>query len=575
MRVFYVLSAVLLCPLALEGAETSARKTAEQTLAALDSWLVRQPRGDTWRQYFAGDAWRAEVFRTGRPDREQLAGGLERLRRNAEGLDRLRHERPVVAWRQSLERWLASESLPAGPGLAAVVASILNQPPGQKAEGAPLQQQLRSRLVALLGLLRRYASEPTDEDARLIAAYVDSLAADPAAAPLVAAVRDYYGHPNVWIDLSEDLLDDSVAGQIESREAIQNVILGTPVTGEGKLRAVRTLAIEPRQDMALLKIMIQGSIDSNTVGRSGPVRIDSHCLTEFRAEKAILLSAGGVRLLPAECNAETRTLSSQVSSHVGGLRGRVVRRVGQRRSEELRWAADQESSRHARQRLIKSVDERAEAVRERLESLASLSILTLKHLSGSSHVVVCSERDVLRFGTIVGPLGAPPGGPRCDARRLATIHFHDSLANRLARGAGGELVQAGLANHLQPAFGLLAPAKTYVGGERSALLYLVGNPPAAPRRWLGPALPDTWRPQTLLLGWLKRTFDPRLTANGVSLRGGRWGIISAASSRGAPEGPETPGRASTDVGNGKWLGVEWRPVVQTQRVARFRSATTE
>ncbi len=575
MRVFCVISAVFFYyPLVSEGAETGARKTAEQALVALDRWLAGQPQGGSWRQYFASEAWRAQVFGSESPNLDALARGLDRLRDEAEGLDRLVDEQPVVAWRQALERWLASESLPAGSGLTAVAASILGRSAGRESESGSTEGQLRSRLVALISLLRQYTREPTDEDAQAIAAHLDRLASTPAAVPFVSAVRDYYGHPNVWIDLSEDLLDDSVAGLIESRELIQNVIVGTPVTGQGKLRAVRTLAIEPREDKAVLKIVIQGSIDSSTVGHNGPVRIDSHSLTKFRAEKAILLSAEGVRLLPAVCDAETRTLSSRVSTDVAGLRGRIIRRVGQRRSEELWWAAERESSQHARHRLTKSVDERAEAVRERLETLAALSILTLKNLSGSSSVAVCSEQDMLRFGSIVGPLGAPPGRPRCDAARLATVHIHDSLAKRLSRGSGGDLVRAGLAAPMQPAFSLLATVKGYaIGGEHAAPpVHLIGNATAGSRSWQ--ILPDSWRPQTMLIGWVKRTFDPRLTADGVSLRDGRWGTISPAS-RGAREGAGLADRGSLEASNGRWLGAEWRPTTPPQRVARVGSGATQ
>ncbi|HET6881651.1 MAG TPA: hypothetical protein VFI31_15915, partial [Pirellulales bacterium] len=301
--------------------------------------------------------------------------------------------------------------MPAKPGLSLVASSILSTAPGdgvgRRDDDAVSRRRLRPHIVALIALLELYAEQPTDELAANIASHLVTLADSPEAKPLVDAVRGYYGHANVWVDVSENLLDTAVEGSIDRWDPIDTIILGTPVAGKGKVEAVRTLEIQPGANAAVLKIVVDGVINGNTVGRRGAAEIISHTLTRFRTEKSLVLSPTGLTLLPTVCEARTQTIESSVTAKKPGLRGRILERVARRRSQELRSAADDESSQHARGRLLKAVDDEAETLVKRINRVAVLPMLLIGYATGGGQIEIYSERRVLRIGAIVGPLGAP------------------------------------------------------------------------------------------------------------------------------------------------------------------------
>lgn len=359
--------------------------------------------------------------------------------------------------------------------LSSVAASILSRSAARDkslSKTAADHQMLRRRLVALIASLACYTDAPSDSLADSIAGRLDALSLQQEAAPLVTAVRSYYGHPNLWIDISADLLDDSIRGEIDRWDTIDTVILDTPVKGKGRVQALRELVVEPQPDAAVLKIVIEGTIDSHTVGLRGSAHIKSHAMTSFRAEKPLLLTPTGLTILPTVCHAETETLESEVTSNKAGLRGWIVRRVGGRRSKKLRAAADQESSLQAQKRLLECVDREAEMLVKRLDRLAILPLTALSAFTGGNPLTICCEGRVVRIGATVGALGAPPVRPACDDRQLLTVRVHDALVRRRSAAAPRPLVSG----------------------------------------------PFGWQ-------FAMRTLRPRLTAAGVTLREGDWGTI--------------------------------------------------
>lgn len=462
-RMSITLMKLWLCALPLADPSTGEIEALQSALTAVEGHLGKNETGEEWRELVMFDELRSACSEAD-TDSEVLSTAIRRLaQKGAKG-----KPDAVVRLQCELERVLVSKSLPEKQitNLSGVAASILS-----RSQNTATRQTLRHRLVALIGSLACYTDSPADHLAHSISHQLDELSEHREAAPLVAAVRTHYGHPNLWIDISADLLDDSIRGEIDRWDVIDTVIMDTPIKGKGRVRALRELVVEPRPDAAVLKIVIEGSIDSQTVGRRGPALIKSHALTSFRAEKPLVLTAEGLTVLPTVCEAETETLDSEITSQKAGLRGWIVRRVGERRSKKLRVAADHESSLHAQKRLLASIDREAETLVKRLDRLAILPLSLLSAFTGGNPLTICCERRVLRIGATVGGLGAPPVRPDCDDRQLFTIRLHESLVQR-----------------------------------RSA---------AAPRSLSAP------------LAWqiALRTLQPRLTVAGVTLREGNWGTV--------------------------------------------------
>jgi hypothetical protein len=529
---------LLLYCLPLWAEEASDREAVQDAIAQFEAWRVEQPFGAELGVLLGVDALKGECQRQGRPRLSVLESALRGLAECRPSLGEKSDAAAITRLRHALEQWLVSESMPSGPGLSVVAYSILHGAPNDESQVASStassdqprygRRWLRPRIVGLLALLARYQEHPTDELADAIASRLKTLASSADARPLVDAMRQYYGHPNVWLDVSEDLLDDAVEGAIDRSDPIETVILGTPVSGEGKVEAVRALAIEPRANEAILRIVVEGTIDGNTVGRKGPAQILSHTLTTFRAEKSVILTNSGLTLLPAVCQAQTRTLDSTVATNKPGLRGRILRQVARRRSLELRAAADEESSKHARQRLLKTVDDEAETLVKRLECLAVFPKWLFGETSGRSHVQVLSEHHVLRIGTILGSLGAPPSCPLCEDHRIVTLRMHETLARRLMNSLMGKGVSSLLLNQFNATAILPDAARVFGIGltvESSSSLPIFNSGRSANFAW----------------DIINHIFAPQLNGGRIMLRDGRWGAVLPVSLA------------------GEWWAAEWRP----------------
>ncbi|HQU45850.1 MAG: hypothetical protein B7Z73_10020, partial [Planctomycetia bacterium 21-64-5] len=329
----------------------------------MERWLSTSEHGRAWHNYLGTEALRRELDEE-HPDLSVLRQSLRRLSSDASALS----AQPLIELRSALQGWLAWECLPADRQLVSVADSILRRPHARARPAARLvslkidaehQHELRARLTALLALLPRYADRPTEELAEAIDTHLRWLEDTEDAGPLVAAIRQYYSHPNVWFDISEDYLEQSVVQRIDRWEHVQNVILGTPVSGRGRLRAASELVIEPYPNQARLRIVVRGTLDTDTVGRTGPARISTRAVTSFRAEKLLLLGGAGLKVLPSVCVANTRTLASNVAAARRGLGAGLVRRIAQRRWQAVREAAERDSARQAETQLKAALDREA------------------------------------------------------------------------------------------------------------------------------------------------------------------------------------------------------------------------
>lgn len=490
--------------------QTASRQEVRAALEDVERWVTTSPDAAGWYTYLAIAALKREISADRRPDFEALKHSLRQLENVASVSPRLEK------LRNALQGWLVWEYLPAGDDLTAVAESILNAPrPAPRPTPAKLvsvvttvdNRDLRARLAALLATLASYADKPSDELAAAIDSHLRFLETARAAKPLTAAVREYFGHPNVWFDISEDLLDDSVVRRIERHEELRDVIQATPLTGRGVLRGATDLVIEPQGDRALLRIVFIGRLDAHTLGRNGPATVRSHSLTTFRAEKLLVLDGNGLQAIPAVCTAQTQTLDSNIDAVRPGLGSRLIRRLGARRWGAVQAAAERESAQHAEVQIVAAVDREADELIKRLDRLAVAPMLALAGgQANNARIRFCSNQRMLRIGAIYGPLGAPPGRPKCDEHRSFTVNVHSALYHRLSSQLAAVSPNSAIANH--------------------------------------------WN--SLAWNWIDRMVMPRLMPYGISLRGGEWGTLVPVSLA------------------GDWLAVEWQADPGESRLAEAK-----
>ena len=506
---------------------------ARRALRAVDRWLEKSQHAQAWHRRLETNVLRRELAKEGPPDLAVVERWLERLTADTP----VAAHAPLVALRRCVEGWLAAESLRDGQHLPAVTSSILRSEGNWTlARQGPSRAELRKHLVALAAMLSRYAKEPDDDLAQAIDEELAWLDAAGQAAALVDAVRHYYGHPNVWIDIAEDVLADPVVRTIDRSEPVSDVILGTPLSGDGRVRAESDLLIEADSDRAVLKIVVHGQVEAQTIGRRGPARIHSRSTTTFRAEKRLIVEQTGLRVLPTVCSARLNETGSGVSSIRGGLRGLLIRRIAQRRWQASQNTADEEAARHVEAQVAAVVDREADELIGRLDRFVIGPVVALANGGSSkSRIRFSSEEGVLRIGVRRGRLGAPPGIPPVDAGRLFTVRVHSSLVNRVAALALVDVPSLSGLSFLTPSKALERVSllgqpgglfRASLAADSSPMASLVGN--------------QFW--QRLAWRLIERTVAPRVDAGGIVLRDGRWGRLTSA-----------------ELG-GEWPLLGWQPV---------------
>lgn len=554
----------------------------------LEGWLSAGPHAAGWSDYLHLASLRQQLMRQElngqelkrgeHADQESAEATLRRLSENQPGLELP----PFLELRTALEGWLARATLPDGARLKTVTDSLARRAAARTArteshgsvilvaehrpteEALQAQREFGNRLTALRVLLSAYAQHPAPWLADELGATLDWLSNTGKAEPLVAAVRDYYGHPNLWIDVSERTLAGGVEGAIERTIVVEDSILGTDVRGHGATKATKTLILAPHAERAVLRLRVSGTIDTTTLGRNGPARIHSRARTAFRAEKDFWLTASGLKGLPAVCAAETTTLSTNVASASPGVRGRIVKRVAQRQVKQQQAEADQIAARHAEDEIRELVDQEASGLVSRLDRCAIAPLLALADDPTSPvRLQFCSAKGLLRIGVVAGPLGAPPGEANLPLDSGLALRWHSTLGERWMENPWVKTLMASLrpSNPLTERLGEIVPASVVrtAGGWSQQLVQATGASPAAPET-------SPLSSGSLIIGkrleeaferWLNQTLDPGITARGIALRGGRLGTI-------APGGPGSD-----------WLSVAWNTSEHPTRLARQPNGDTE
>ena len=153
---------------------------------------------------------------------------------------------------------------------------------------------MRTYLDTLAERLTSYAQEPKAEDAIAIGKMLGWMDRFGQAGELVAAARSRYSHPNLFVEVSEALMQAGIDQNVDETAAVNEVILGTRIRGNARLTGAVTLDLIPSEENAAMDILLDGSTVSDSVGYNGPVRVFSRGFTSVAARKRLQLDDTGI-----------------------------------------------------------------------------------------------------------------------------------------------------------------------------------------------------------------------------------------------------------------------------------------
>jgi hypothetical protein len=270
----------------------------------------------------------------------------------------------------------------------------------------------------------------------------------------------------VYIHISDRLLRRQISRPVVRQTLVNEIIVGTPVSGSAGTVGTIGLRLVPSGDRGVVDLLFHGQVQSRTTGFGGPVQVHSSGVTQFSAVKRLLLDENGIEVLPARAAAQTSSAIQGISTSLPRLRGRIARRIGERRAADLKPAAEAEAARKAEIRIAREFDGdvNGELVRAGSRLSAALAALPMdddllrgrvRFASSGQYLQVAVHRD----GGKVSP--APPPAPSALGSPELVVHVRDAVVDRIVRDTDLQrrfepLVRALLAENSPHLVGVLA-----------------------------------------------------------------------------------------------------------------------
>ncbi len=258
-------------------------------------------------------------------------------------------------------------------------------------------------------------------------------------------IEQNYRNANVRLALSAEMIERFVPQQQEEFSPVRDRIVGTPVRGRSVTSAQNRVKLEPDAACWNMGLKSDGTVDSQTVADGGQVLISSCGMTEFSAQKSIIVDPNGVRLGSSSADAHNYSQLMGIRSSYDWIPvvNDMVRSqaIDEYRRKQPRARAEVESK--VARRVERQLDDRTGTAVEKMERqfrdrvsgpLESGGVeLTPIELSTTAQRVIARLR-VAGSNQLAGHTPRP----RAPADSLASLQVHESALSNAALSLGLE-----------------------------------------------------------------------------------------------------------------------------------------
>jgi len=321
--------------------------------------------------------------------------------------------------------------------------------------------------VALLDAMERFEEEAGPADAAIIAASASQLAALelPAAHTVAREVEEHYRAANVRIAVQREFLERLLPEPVESKGAVDEMILGRRVRGTRSVVRSTTVHLHPDPSCVNMELEVKGDIDSRTVTDAGPVSVKSRSLASFTVRKPVRITPGGLELGKAQAAAAARGRNDSLETSFDSvpIMRSVVRNIAKSQHAEVAPDATREMLDRIIAKSRQEVDDetapRFAEIESRIRSTLWDPLVQLglepKPLALETSAAAASLR--LRLAADDQVSGHTPR-PRSPPAAVLSLQLHESSFNN----AVGRL---GVAGRTLPLEGLVAMIRRKLGLE--------------------------------------------------------------------------------------------------------------
>lgn len=392
--------------------EVNSRKAAlASAVDQLDAYLARFSTGAGWRSYLDLEALKAELAKP-EPDVSVLSATLEKLESGHRGLEAPRFREVDTA----LARYLR------------VLRATLTQ---------NIQEDYKARVDALAGALDQQIAGGLKDFSPVLdtTSWLKSVGQNP---DVVRAVESRFPFKNLFVTVSDDVIQSGYAQQQTDVKNINETVEGTRVRGTATTNGVLSVKLVPSDREAVWDAEFVGETISNTTGRNRSAVIGLHGQTSLYGTKRVILRPNGVSSLPATATASTDLDTTCIGATVGGIRGKIVRGIASNRVGDSLPGAERDTSRRAENELRVRLDERAgaqlaDADRQFWERFRQP--LAAKGLFPNDLKFQTTPNYLFASGTFTGParIGAPTLPPGWAGATDLGVVAHETAVNSMAQ----------------------------------------------------------------------------------------------------------------------------------------------
>jgi hypothetical protein len=291
------------------------------------------------------------------------------------------------------------------------------------------------------------------------------------------------------VQLSWDLVARAIERPVRQAVPVNYAIKGVPIRGTAQVEGATRLVVVPDPARAVFEVLFSGTALSNTTASAGPVRVHATATTAFAARKRIVLDEQGLTICPAQCRAETNSTITGVSSTLPGLRGQLLRLLGDKQAHAEQAEADLISARHTERSLSKQFDSDFDReivwVIQALEEVLACQQPRSATAKGSQPRRICfsSTAEHLVIGRAAAEGHSADGPPMLATRPPVAIHLKATAGNIAAvMGAVAAL----------PAVTALVPANAKAAGPPGADAKPTADGKTAPKLKVAMSLEGGW-----------------------------------------------------------------------------------
>ncbi len=347
--------------------------------------------------------------------------------------------------------------------------------------GAGDEQALRTDLTNLEAAIEAYEENGTSEDSKKV---IDTLAAAEKTAidegdRLDQGVRPHYMNYNLSAVASDAILSRLMGETSQTTGPVTDFILGANVSGTQWTNTTVSVLLEPSSHAAKVELVIDGTVQSSTVGATSQANIYTSGYHRFGATKEIRFDGENITTGPAVMTyVQPSNTTTGASTAMSGfpIFGSIADSIAVNEAEKRRGESEAIAAERVQSRVLPEVDARVDKLIQDTNSRLHAELQKRLKEAGvyPSAIHASTNQSFLRLsaeiadkselgGDVAPPTGYEPAG--------LVLQLHETLLTNAARRmkfAGQSMTDAQVKAELERFLTLLAGRKIEIGKTAAA-----------------------------------------------------------------------------------------------------------